>query len=276
MSRSINSVQARQILNSRGRPTVEADVMLGDGSMGRASVPSGASTGSAEAHELRDGDPQIYGGLGVLRAVACVNGEISQALLGCDAMDQRALDGLLRELDGTPQLLADEGGLAPGCATGREALEMMMRSIERAVLRPGADLLIAIDVAAASFQQPDGSYWLSREARMADADAMIEMLESWVEHFPVVSIEDGLGEEDWDAWQHLTTRIGARVQLVGDDLFATNPERLARGIKRRASRHAFLLRTSMQIKFRALASQRGDERNRRLTEPRSSALLKNA
>jgi len=300
--------------------------------VGRASVPSGASTGSAEAYELRDGDPQIYGGLSVLRAVAHVNGEISRTLDGHDAMDQRALDVQLRDLDGTlqlnrlganailavslanaraasvslrqpfwrriadlagvdhatlplpmvnifsgglhagrgmdvqdflaiparaqsieeavhtisrvrnaateeararglPTLLADEGGLAPGCASGREALEMMMRSIERAGLRPGVDVLIAIDVAASSLQQPSGSYWLSREARMADADAMIEMLEDWVRNFPVVSIEDGLGEEDWDAWERLTARIGSRVQLVGDDLFTTNSERLARGIQ---------------------------------------------
>ncbi len=331
MTRPIQSVRARQILDSRGRPTVEADVILNDGSFGRASVPSGASTGSAEAHELRDGDPQVYAGLGVRRAVANVNGEVAQALAGRDAIDQRALDARLRELDGTaqlkrlganailavslataraaaaslqqpfwrriadlagikeptlplpmvnilsgglhagrgmdvqdflaipasassmedaihmisrvrnaateearqrglPTLLADEGGLSPGCATGREALEIMMRSIERAGLRPGEDVLIAIDVAAASLQQPDGAYRLAREGHTIDADAMIAMFEDWVRHFPVVSIEDGLGEDDWDAWQRLTARIGSRVQLVGDDLFTTNPERLGRGV----------------------------------------------
>lgn len=333
MIRTISSVHARQILDSRGRPTVEADVTLNDGSFGRASVPSGASTGSAEAHELRDGDPQVYAGFGVRRAVANVNGEMAQALVGRDAIDQRALDTQLRELDGTPQLkrlganailavslanaraaaaslqqpfwrriadlagieqptlplpmvnilsgglhagrgmdvqdflaipasagsteeaihmisrvrnaateearqrglptlLADEGGLAPGCATGHEALEIMMRSIERAGLRPGEDVLIAIDVAAASLQQPDGAYRLAREGRTVDADAMIAMLEDWVAHFPVTSIEDGLGEEDWDAWQRLTVRIGSRVQLVGDDLFTTNPQRLDRGVSK--------------------------------------------
>lgn len=330
MNQSIHRVSARQILDSRGRPTVEADVTLADGSFGRASVPSGASTGSAEAHELRDGDPDVHGGLGVLRAVGNVNGEIAAALSGLDATDQRRIDTCLRELDGTPQLkrlganaclavslatarasaaalaqpfwrriadlaavrtptlplpmvnilsgglhagrgmdvqdflaiparagsmeeavhilsrvrnaateearsrglptlLADEGGLSPGCATGRDALEMMMRLIERAGLRPGEDVLIAIDVAAASLQAPDGRYRLAREGREVDADALIGMLGEWVDEFPVASIEDGLGEEDWSAWQRLTERLGTRVQLVGDDLFTTHPERLKRG-----------------------------------------------
>jgi enolase len=331
MSRTIRSVRARQILDSRGRPTVEADVTLVDGSMGRASVPSGASTGSAEAHELRDCDPLVHAGLGVRRAVAHVNGEISHALAGFDALDQRALDARLRDLDGTallqrlganavlavslanaraasaslqqpfwrrladlagieqptlplpmvnilsgglhagrgmdvqdflalparassieeaidvmsrvrnaaseeararglPTLLADEGGLSPGLATGRDALEMMMRSIERAGLRPGVDVLIAIDVAATALQAPAGTYQLLREGRVASADDMIDMLADWVDDFPLASIEDGLGEDDWDAWQRLTARLGSRVQLVGDDLFTTNPERLERGV----------------------------------------------
>jgi enolase len=331
MSRTIRSVRARQILDSRGRPTVEADVTLVDGSMGRASVPSGASTGSAEAHELRDCDPLVHAGLGVRRAVAHVNSEISHALAGFDALDQRALDARLRDLDGTallqrlganavlavslanaraasaslqqpfwrrladlagieqptlplpmvnilsgglhagrgmdvqdflalparassieeaidvmsrvrnaaseeararglPTLLADEGGLSPGLATGRDALEMMMRSIERAGLRPGVDVLIAIDVAATALQAPAGTYQLLREGRVASADDMIDMLADWVDDFPLASIEDGLGEDDWDAWQRLTARLGSRVQLVGDDLFTTNPERLERGV----------------------------------------------
>jgi len=332
MNTRVRGVRARQILDSRGRPTVEADVELGDGSCGRASVPSGASTGSAEAHELRDGDPAVYAGLGVLRAVANVNGEIAQALSARDALAQRQIDRLLIDLDGTPQLsrlganavlavslataraaaasrrqalyeriaelagvdrpamplpmvnilsgglhasrgmdaqdflaiparatsiadaihtiarvraaasdeardrglptlLADEGGLSPGLETGRAALHMMLRSIERAGLQPGEDVLIAIDVAATALQLPDGRYRLAREARVLEGDEMIEMLAGWVRDFPVASIEDGLGQDDWNAWRHLTGRLGGVVQLVGDDLFATHPQRLARGLR---------------------------------------------
>jgi len=332
MNTRVRGVRARQILDSRGRPTVEADVELGDGSCGRASVPSGASTGSAEAHELRDGDPAVYAGLGVLRAVANVNGEIAQALSARDALAQRQIDRLLIDLDGTPQLsrlganavlavslataraaaasrrqalyeriaelagvdrpamplpmvnilsgglhasrgmdaqdflaiparatsiadavhtiarvraaasdeardrglptlLADEGGLSPGLETGRAALHMMLRSIERAGLQPGEDVLIAIDVAATALQLPDGRYRLAREARVLEGDEMIEMLAGWVRDFPVASIEDGLGQDDWNAWRHLTGRLGGVVQLVGDDLFATHPQRLGRGLR---------------------------------------------
>ncbi len=311
---------------------MEVDAWLVDGSFGRASVPSGASTGTAEAHELRDGDPSRYAGLGVLKAVANVNGEIAPAVCGMDACDQRALDDRLRQLDGTPSLkrlganatlavsmaacraaaasrgrafheriaelagvtaptlpvpmmnvlsgglhagrgmdvqdflaipvgaasaseaihllarvrsaaseeararglptlLADEGGLSPGLATGREALQMMIASIERAGLRPGADVVVAIDVAATSLQCAPGRYRLAREGRDVSSDEMIELLEAWVVEFPVVSIEDGLGEEDWQGWKRLSERLGGRVQLVGDDLFTTHPERLARGIR---------------------------------------------
>ena len=327
---TIRTVHAREILDSRGRPTVEVDVVLDDGGSGRASVPSGASTGAAEAHELRDGDPARYAGLGVRNAVANVNGEIARAVQGIDGADQRRVDERLRELDGTPQLrrlganavlgvslavcraaaasrgqplferiadlagarlalplpmtnilsgglhagramdfqdflavpvrassideaihliarmrsaasevarerglptlLADEGGLSPGCETGRAALEMMVESIGRAGLRPGDDIAIAIDVAATALQSSDGHYRLAREGREMGSEAMIGMLEEWVRDFPVVSIEDGLAEEDWAAWKILTDRLGSRVQLVGDDLFTTNPQRLARGI----------------------------------------------
>jgi enolase len=331
MNSRVRGVRARQILDSRGRPTVEADVELADGVFGRASVPSGASTGSAEAYELRDGDPAVYAGLGVLRAVASVNGEIAKALLGRDALAQHEIDGLLIALDGTPQLsrlganavlavslataraaaasrrqalyerigdlagvdrptlplpmvnilsgglhaargmdaqdflaiparatsiaeaihtiarvraaasdeaqdrglptlLADEGGLSPGLETGRAALHMMLRSIERAGLRPGEDVLIAIDVAATSLQQPGGRYRLAREGRVLEGDEMIEMMAGWVRDFPIASIEDGLGEDDWNAWRKLTSRLGSAVQLVGDDLFTTHPQRLARGL----------------------------------------------
>ena len=336
MTLRIQSVHARQILDSRGRPTVEADVTLTDGSLGRASVPSGASTGSAEAHELRDGDPQHYGGLSVMHAVGHVNGELSQALTGLDALDQSTIDHTMVELDGTPQLarlganailaislaaaragavslnqpfyqrvqtlagqpplslplpmtnilsgglhagrgmdvqdflamparatsmadaihvlsrvrnaatdeararglptlLADEGGISPGLATGREALDMMLRIIERAGLRTGEDVVIAIDVAATSLQAPQGGYALQREGRHVEASEMIEMLVDWVQHYPVVSIEDGLGEEDWHAWTELTRRVGHQVQLVGDDLFTTHPQRLARGVRERVA-----------------------------------------
>jgi enolase len=336
MNTRIQGVRARQILDSRGRPTVEADVTLADGSFGRASVPSGASTGSAEAHELRDGDGNFYAGLSVLQAVANANGQIAQALVGQDAMDQRRLDLAMRTLDGTPELsrlganavlavsvalaraaaaatdmplfervrhiaggtplsmpvpmvnilsgglhagrgmdvqdflvmpvratsaadaihllsrvrnaateearhrglptlLADEGGISPGLPTGRDALEMMLRIIERAGLKPGDDMVIAIDVAATALQRPEGGYALAREGRVASSDEMIEMLSGWVREFPVVSIEDGLGEEDWAAWAVLTERLGGKVQLVGDDLFTTHPRRLERGIRERVA-----------------------------------------
>jgi enolase len=332
MNTRIRTVHARQVLDSRGRPTVEADVTLRDGSFGRASVPSGASTGSAEAHELRDGDSTLYAGLSVLKAIAHVNGEIAAALADRDAMDQRDVDARMVALDGTPNLsrlganavlavslaaaraaatsrgqplfdrvreiaglrqlvmpvpmvnilsgglhasrgmdvqdflavparatsiadaihiasrvrnaatdeararglptlLADEGGISPGLPTGRDALDMMLRIIERVGLRPGDDVAIAIDVPATSLQRPDGRYALAREGRVASAQEMIDMLAAWTRDYPVVSIEDGLGEEDWDAWSTLTQRLGRHVQLVGDDLFTTHPQRLARGVR---------------------------------------------
>jgi enolase len=332
MNTRIRTVHARQVLDSRGRPTVEADVTLHDGSFGRASVPSGASTGSAEAHELRDGDSTLYAGLSVLKAIAHVNGEIAAALADRDAMDQRDVDARMVALDGTPNLsrlganavlavslaaaraaatsrgqplfdrvreiaglrqlvmpvpmvnilsgglhasrgmdvqdflavparatsiadaihiasrvrnaatdeararglptlLADEGGISPGLPTGRDALDMMLRIIERVGLRPGDDVAIAIDVAATSLQRPDGRYALAREGRVASAQEMIDMLAAWTRDYPVVSIEDGLGEEDWDAWSTLTQRLGRHVQLVGDDVFTTHPQRLARGVR---------------------------------------------
>ncbi|HET8874765.1 MAG TPA: phosphopyruvate hydratase [Casimicrobiaceae bacterium] len=327
---TIRALHAREILDSRGRPTVEVDAMLDDGSVGRASVPSGASTGAAEAHELRDGDPARYGGLGVLRAVANVNTEIDRALRGVDGADQASVDARLRELDGTPRLcrlganatlgvslavcratavaqrqalyeriaelaqtqpllplpmtnilsggwhagggmdvqdflvvpmratstgeaihaiarvrtaasdvlrkrglptlLADEGGLGPGCRTSHAALELMIESIERAELAPGIDMAIAVDVAASTLLQADGRYRLPREGRECTREAMIDMIDGWVREFPLVSIEDPLAEEDWPGWTALTRRVGGVLQLVGDDLFATNCARVARGI----------------------------------------------
>lgn len=336
MTTAIQSLHARQIFDSRGRPTVEVDVLLADGVMGRASVPSGASTGAAEAHELRDGDPAQYRGLGVRQAVANVNGEIARALQGVDATDQRGLDERLRALDhseqlsrlganavlgvslaacraaaaalkqplyrriaelsgtrevvmpmpmvnilsgglhagrgmdvqdflaipasagnteealhhiarirsaatdvmaerGLPTLLADEGGLSPGLATGREALQLMVEATERAGLRPGEDIVIAIDVAASSLKGPDGQYQLTREGRLASARAMMDMVRAWVDEFPVVSVEDALDENAWRDWSTLTAELGQRVQLVGDDFFTTNLARLQRGIDEHAA-----------------------------------------
>ncbi|MEU4340832.1 phosphopyruvate hydratase [Nocardia sp. NPDC023852] len=328
----ISSVRGRQVLDSRGRPTVEVELVLNDGVVARASVPSGASTGTHEAHELRDGDEAFFNGLGVLSAVAHVNGEIAAALRGHDVMDQRGCDSLLRELDGTPglsrlganavlgtslaicrasakvsrqplyrriaelagvaepvlpmpmvnilsgglhagrgmdiqdflavpiaatsmleairltaqvrdaatvvcaerglpTLLADEGGVSPGCRTGRDALELLMASIERAELEPGVDVAIAIDVAATSlYDGTTGDYHLRREGRRVGAAEMIEIISSWVDDFPIVSIEDALDEEDWDGWHTLTARLRDRVRLIGDDLFTTNPYRLSQGI----------------------------------------------
>ncbi len=329
---AIQSIGARQILDSRGRPTVEVDVRLADGTLGRASVPSGASTGRHEAHELRDGEAEHYEGRGVRQAVAHVDEEIAAALRGWDASDQRAVDARLRDLDGTPRLerlganavlgtslavcraaaaslgrplhaylaqlggtermalpmpmvnilsgglhagrgmdvqdflaipaaaqsieqaievvsrvrgaavrvmerrglstlLADEGGLSPGLANGRDALRLMVESIEAAGLKPGADIVIAIDVAATALWDANaGAYRLAREGRLASSDEMISMVEAWVREFPVVSVEDALDEEDWAGWRRLTERLGSTVRLVGDDLFTTNLQRLERGI----------------------------------------------
>ena len=329
---SIHSIHGRQVFDSRGRPTVEVEVTLDGGVMARASVPSGASTGTHEAHELRDGDTAFFNGLGVTAAAGHVNGEIAAALTGRDPLDQVSCDTLLRELDGTttlsrlganailgtslaicrasarhigqplfrriadlagvtvpvlpmpmvniisgglharhgmdvqdfliipvgastmleaihlaarirdattavcadrglPTLLADEGGLSPGCRTGQEALELLMTGIERAKLEPGRDVAIAIDVAATSlYDRATGTYQLRREGRTASRDDMIDLVTSWIDEFPILSIEDPLDEEDWAGWTELTSRIGGRVHLIGDDLFTTNAERLRKGI----------------------------------------------
>jgi enolase len=327
----IRSVHGRQVLDSRGRPTVEVEVGTDDGVVARASVPSGASTGTHEAHELRDGDHAFYNGLGVLSAVAHVNAEIAAALRGHDVVDQRGCDRVLRELDGTPglsrlganavlgaslatcrasakvlrqplfrrianlagteptlpmpmvnifsgglhagrgmdvqdflavpisastmldairltaevrdaatvvcaerglpTLLADEGGLSPGCRTGRDALELLVAAVERAGLQPGADIAIAIDVAATSlYDSTTGAYQLRREGRLANTVYMIEMMSGWVDDYPIMSIEDAIDEEDWAGWRELTARLGDRVRLIGDDLFTTNVQRLTQGI----------------------------------------------
>jgi enolase len=328
----IEQVVAREILDSRGNPTVEVDVHLLDGSMGRAAVPSGASTGAYEAAELRDGDKKRYGGRGVLKAVENVNGEIADRITGIDAIDQKALDALLIELDGTknksrlganailgvslatakaaaqasglplyrylggPNVSAlpvpmcnimnggkhavnsadfqefmvmpvgaqsfregirwaaeiyaalksllhddghsvnigDEGGFAPSLPTNEEPLRYIMRAIEKAGYTPGDQVMIALDPATTELYK-DGKYHLEREGKTLSSDEMVDFWASWAEKYPIISLEDGLAEDDWEGWRHLRQRIGDRVQLVGDDLLVTNTERLARGIKERAA-----------------------------------------
>ena len=324
---AIEDIQAREILDSRGNPTVEVDVLLEDGAFGRAAVPSGASTGAHEAVELRDGDPSRYGGKGVLQAVEAVNMEIFDALVGADALDQAGLDQAMIDLDGTvnkgrlganailgvsmasaraaaesvglplwrylggvhahllptpmmnimnggahannaldvqefivmpvgvsdfpeavrvgaeifhalKSLLAqaghstavgDEGGFAPAINSSDEALDYIRKSIEAAGCTPGDDVVIAIDAAATELYR-DGAYHLAGEGRSLSSQEMVAMWTSLVANHPIVSLEDPMDEEDWDGFAALTTAIGDKVQIVGDDLFVTNAERLARGI----------------------------------------------
>jgi enolase len=322
-------IAARQILDSRGNPTVEVEVGLDGGAVGRAAVPSGASTGSKEAIELRDGDPAAYGGKGVQRAVAAVNGELCDALLGRDALRQQALDQAMIELDGTanksrlganailgvslavakaaaaelglplyryvggtsartlpvPMMnvinggahadnpidlqefmimpvgapsfaealrmgaeifhalrkglkdaghntnVGDEGGFAPNLKTADEAFAILAKSVEAAGYDLGDQVVFALDAAASEFCR-DGRYELAGEGRTLDADGMVQMYEELCRRYPIRSIEDGMAEDDWDGWQALTEALGNRVQLVGDDLFVTNPKILAEGIER--------------------------------------------
>jgi enolase len=324
----ITRIFARQILDSRGRPTVEAEITLASGACGRASVPSGASTGKAEAVELRDGG-EPWSGLGTLRAVANVRDIIAPALIGRDVGDQAGLDAAMRELDGTDNLgrlganatlavslaavrasaaaanqplfrriadlagtaptmpmpmvnilsgglhagrgmdvqdflmipigatsysqaldwvcrvrtsatalcaergittlLADEGGLSPGFGASEDALDLMVNAFAAAGLEPGRDAVIALDIASSSLIGANGLYRFERLGRDLDPAAMIDMQTEWVERYPIVSIEDGLGEEDWGHWPAMTARLN-RIQLVGDDLFATQPARIERGV----------------------------------------------
>jgi enolase len=327
----IDAVRAREILDSRGNPTVEVDVWLDDGAMGRAAVPSGASTGEHEALELRDGEPGRFGGKGVLRAVANVHDAIAPALSGMDAYEQRAVDRALLSLDGsddksnlganavlgaslatakaaaesqglplwrslggpnahvlpTPMLnvinggahadnelelqefmlmpvgaasfseglrwgvecfhalkgilhdkglstaVGDEGGFAPQLATGAEALELLLQAIEAAGFEPGGEVSLAMDPAVSELATGDGRYRL--EGADWTAEDMIAFWTGLLDRFPIVSIEDPLGEDDWQGWTSLVETAGARTQLVGDDLFVTNVERLERGIRERCA-----------------------------------------
>ena len=326
----IELVYAREVLDSRGNPTVEVEVALESGAVGRAIVPSGASTGAFEAVELRDGDKGRYIGKGVEKAVANVNEIIAPELEGMDAFDQPAIDALMIELDGThnkgklganailgvsmavaraaaeelglplfqyiggvnakqlpvPMMnilnggehadnnvdvqefmilpvgapcfkeglrmgaevfhalkkvlgekglacgVGDEGGFAPNLGSNREALELIVEAIEKAGYKPGDDVRLGLDVAATEMYDKETKlYDLKHEGKKLTAEQMVDLYEEWVNNFPIVTIEDGLDEEDWDGWKVLTERLGKKVQLVGDDLFVTNTERLERGIE---------------------------------------------
>lgn len=330
MNTKIKDVRAREILDSRGNPTVEVDVTLADGSFGRASVPSGASTGEHEAVELRDGDKARYAGKGVLKAVSYVNGEIKKCVKGKDALKQGELDQLMIDLDGTPNkrrlganailgvslaaakaaavskkmplyryiggdkaktlpipmmnilnggshadnnvdlqefmimpigadsfrealrwgaevfhnlkkilhdkklstAVGDEGGFAPDLKSNEEAVEAILAAIDRAGYRAGKDVSIALDPAASSFYE-NGKYILEAEPKKENSSLdMIEFYSRWVVKYPIVSIEDGLAEDDWEGWKALTNRLGKSIQLVGDDLFVTNVKRLRMGIEK--------------------------------------------
>ena len=323
----IVDVVARQILDSRCFPTVEVEVYLEDGTVGRAAVPSGASTGMYEAVELRDGDKNQYLGKGVLKAVQNVNDTIAEELIGCNVYDQPYIDKLLIELDGTPNkaklganailgvslavanaaaksldlplyqyvggvnakvlpvpmmniinggshadnsvdlqefmvmpvgaktfsdalqmcaevyhtlkktlhdkgystAIGDEGGFAPNLKSNEEAIEVIIEAITKAGYKAGEDMFIAIDAASSEYYK-DGKYVLEHEGKTLTAAEMVDFLENWVNKYPIISIEDGMAEEDWEGWKLLTERLGKKVQLVGDDLFVTNTERLERGI----------------------------------------------
>jgi len=335
MDTLIEDVFARQILDSRGNPTIEVEVTLADGTWGRAAVPSGASTGVHEALELRDGDKTHYGGKGVLKAVENVNGPISEALYDLDATEQKAVDAMLLELDGTPNksklganailgtslavakaaasslslplyryiggvyahilpvpmmnilnggahtgwqstdvqefmvmplgapsfseglrwgveiyhalkavlkdrgyttLVGDEGGYAPALKANAEAVEVILTAIEKAGYKAGKDVAIALDPAASEFYDEQAKvYNLRKEGKKLTGAEMVAFWKSWVDQYPIVSIEDGLAQDDWDGWKLLTKELGNRIQIVGDDLLVTNPERVRRAIKEKAA-----------------------------------------
>ncbi len=334
MDTIIEYINAIEILDSRGNPTVEVEVILADGSFGRAAVPSGASTGIHEALELRDGDKGRYNGKGVLKAVENVNNEIADELLGVDALEQKAIDELLIELDGTPNkanfganailgtslavakaaaaslglplyrylggvyahvlpvpmmnilnggahtgwqstdaqefmvmpfgapsfaeglrwgaeiyaslktvlkskgyatLVGDEGGFAPALSANNEAVELILQAIEKAGYKAGTDVAIALDPAASELYEEDTKlYNLRKEGRKLTSDQMVEFWTNWINQYPIVSIEDGFAQDDWEGWKNFTALNGHRLQIVGDDLLVTNPERVARAIEEKA------------------------------------------
>jgi len=324
---TIEDVTAREILDSRGNPTIQVEVLLIGGARGVAGVPSGASTGAHEAVELRDGDKKRYGGKGVLNAVANVHDAISDAIVGLDATDQTTLDEVMIALDGTPNKaklganailgvslavakaaanaqnqplyrylggvsartlpvpmmnilnggkhadnstdmqeymilpvgapsfrealrwcaevyqglkkvlhdkklntnVGDEGGFAPSLGSNREALEVIVDAIGKAGYKPGVDIFLGMDPASSEFYE-NGKYVLAREGRTLNSKEMVDLYEQWINEYPIITIEDGLAEDDWEGWAHMRQRLGSRIQLVGDDLFVTNTERLKRGI----------------------------------------------
>ncbi len=323
----IENIRGRQIFDSRGNPTVEVDVTLVDGSMGRAAVPSGASTGAHEAWELRDGDKTMYMGKGVLQAVDNINSKIADSMIGADALDQRGIDQMLCDIDGTPNkknlganailgislatakaaavftnqplyrylggagahilpapmmnivnggqhadnsvdvqefmvmplgfesftdalragteifhnlkkvlsekklntAVGDEGGFAPDLGSNREALDLIMDAIKRAGYEAGKQIFIALDVAATEFYDKKTEKY-TIDGKQLSGDQMVDFLADWVDNYPICSIEDGCSEDDWASWKKLTDKVGNKVQLVGDDLFVTNTDRLQRGI----------------------------------------------
>ena len=329
---TIEDVGAREILDSRGNPTIEVEILLVGGERGVAAVPSGASTGVHEAVELRDGDKSRYGGKGVLNAVRNVNDTISDAIIGLDATDQIVLDEVMIELDGTPNKaklganailgvslaaakaaanaqqeplyrylggvsartlpvpmmnilnggkhadnstdmqeymvlpvgassfrdalrmgaevyqslkkvlhgkklntnVGDEGGFAPSLSSNREALEVIVAAIDAAGYKPGVDIFLGMDPAASEFYD-NGKYVLAREGRTLTASEMVDLYAQWISEYPIITIEDGLSQDDWEGWKLLRQRLGNRIQLVGDDLFVTNTERLKRGIQEQAA-----------------------------------------
>ncbi len=335
MDTTIESISALEILDSRGNPTVEVEVVLSDGSWGRAAVPSGASTGVHEALELRDQDKSRYNGKGVLNAVDNVNDEIAEALVGWDALEQQAIDMAMIELDGTENksnlganailgtslavakaaanslglplyryiggvyahvlpvpmmnilnggahtgwqstdaqefmvmplgaenftegvrwgaeiyhslrgvlkgrgyttLVGDEGGFAPALKANAEAVEVILEAIEKAGYKPGEQVGIALDPAASEFYDEEtGKYNLRKEGKMLTSEEMVQFWIDWVKKYPIVSIEDGLAQDDWNGWKMLTAEIGDRVQIVGDDLLVTNPVRVRKGIEEKAA-----------------------------------------
>ena len=367
---TIERIKAREILDSRGNPTLEVEVKLHDGSIGRAAVPSGASTGQHEAVELRDGDKSRYNGKGVLKAVANVNDTIADALIGMPADDQAAIDQRLIELDGTENKarlganailgtslavahavanmldvslyrylgdvstytlpvplmnilnggrhaanstdfqefmvvpagavsfsqslrmgtevyhalksvlkskgldtnVGDEGGFAPSLPTNKDALEVILAAIEKAGYEPGKDCFLALDPASSEFYQ-DGKYVLSREGVTLSPSEMVDYYVKWVAEYPITSIEDGMAEDDWKGWQLLTEKLGGKIQLVGDDLYVTNVNRLRQGIQLKASNSILIklnqigtltetigaIRTAQQEGWTAVVSHRSGE-----------------